>query len=66
MQTNYADFLSRQSARFQDSVLGPTRGKLYRQGGLTLQQFVDFSGRQLTLEQLAAKFPEAFVKAGFT
>lgn len=64
-QTTYNDFLRRQSARFQDSVLGPTRGKLYRQGGLTLQQFVDFTGKQFTLEQLAELHPRAFTRAGF-
>lgn len=62
--TNYQDFLSRQSASFQDEVLGRTKGKLFRQGGLTLDQFVDRAGNELTLGQLAATRPEAFIRAG--
>lgn len=65
-QTTYTQFLNRQTAKFQDSVLGPTRGKLFRQGGLSLQQFVDFTGKQLTLEELAVAHPGAFQKAGLT
>ena len=62
--TTYQDFLSRQSASFQDNVLGKTKGALFRQGGLKLDQFTDRAGNELTLEQLAATRPEAFVKAG--
>lgn len=62
--TNYQDFLSRQPAAFQDEVLGPTRGRLFRSGGLTVQNFVDRSGNELTLAQLAETKPEAFIKAG--
>lgn len=64
-QTNYADFFARQSASFQDRALGPTRGLLYRQGGLTMDQFVDPTGRTLTLEQLQTLYPNAFRRAGF-
>lgn len=62
--TNYQEFLSRQTAAFQDSVLGPTRGRLFRSGKLKLDQFVDRSGNELTLAQLADTTPEAFVGAG--
>lgn len=48
----YQEFLERQSARFQDEVLGPTRGKLFREQGLTLDKFVNRSGDLLTLKQL--------------
>ncbi len=50
----YQEWLSRQPAAFQDQVLGPSRGKLFRDGGVTLTQFVDRLGNELTLEQLAA------------
>lgn len=63
--TTYQEFLSRQPASFQDRVLGPTRGKLFRSGNLKLTQFVDRSGNELTLAQLADTNPEAFIKAGF-
>ncbi|RQP10030.1 MAG: hypothetical protein EAS51_09910 [Microbacteriaceae bacterium] len=62
--TTYQDFLKRQPASFQDDVLGRTKGKLFRDGGLTVDQFVDRAGNELTLDQLAATKPEAFVKAG--
>lgn len=62
--TTYQDFLSRQSASFQDEVLGKTKGALFRKGGLTVDNFVDRAGNELTLEQLAATRPEAFRKAG--
>lgn len=62
--TTYQEFLSRQPAAFQDEVLGKTKGKLFREGGLTVDQFVDRAGNELTLAQLAASKPEAFVRAG--
>jgi hypothetical protein len=62
--TSYQDFLKRQPAKFQDDVLGKTRGKLFREGGLTVDQFADRAGNELTLAQLAASKPEAFVRAG--
>jgi len=48
----YNDWLRRQDAEFQDSVLGPARGKLFRQGGYTLDRFVDDLGHRYTLAQL--------------
>lgn len=62
--TSYQDFLGRQSAAFQDEVLGKTKGKLFREGNLKLDQFVDRAGNELTLAQLAERSPEAFRKAG--
>lgn len=62
--TTYQDFLSRQPASFQDEVLGPTRGRLFRSGGISVDQFVDRRGTELTLAQLADTKPEAFIKAG--
>lgn len=62
--TTYQDFLGRQPASFQDEVLGRTKGRLFRSGGLTLDQFVDRTGNELTLGQLAQTRPEAFIKAG--
>jgi hypothetical protein len=63
-QTNYQDWLSRQSAKFQDEVLGPTRGKLFRGGGLTVDKFVDNTGRRLTLDDLREVNAGAFEQAG--
>lgn len=61
--TTYQDFLKRQPASFQDEVLGKTKGELFRKGGLTVDQFVDRNGTELTLSQLAKKHPEAFQRA---
>lgn len=62
-ETTYQEWLSRQSAAFQDEVLGRTKGALFRRGGLTLDQFVDRSGNELTLEELFQTTPWAFSKA---
>lgn len=66
--TTYYSFLKNQSAAFQDETLGPTRGKLFRNGGLTSEEFsrlnVDQLYRPLTLEEMRKKDPMAFEKAG--
>jgi hypothetical protein len=63
-ETTYSEWLMRQSAARQDDVLGPTRGKLLRQGGLTIDKFVNDKGRTLTLKQLRQRAPKAFEAAG--
>ena len=60
----YQTWLERQSAETQDEALGPTRGALFRGGGLTVDRFVDPAGRQLTLAQLRARDAAAFRRAG--
>lgn len=47
----YQSWLKDQGAKFQDDVLGPTRGRLFREG-VQLDRFVDASGRQYNLDQL--------------
>ncbi len=49
---------------FQDEVLGPTRGRLFRSGELDLKGFVDNSGQRLTLRNLYERDPGAFQRAG--
>lgn len=51
-ETTYSTWLAAQPAAFQDDVLGPARGKLFRSGTLGLDAFVDSTGRTLTLEEL--------------
>lgn len=52
----YQEWLKRQPATFQDEVLGSAKGKLFRQGGVKLDKFVDIrTGRPFTLEELAKK-----------
>lgn len=65
---SYYTWLKRQSAAFQDEVLGPTRGKLFRDGGLSAKRFselmLDRNFQPLTLEEMKALEPAAFRKAG--
>lgn len=60
----YGEWLKKQPAAFQDEVLGPARGKLLRQGGLTVDRFVDRAGHEITLDELRKLQPEAFARAG--
>jgi hypothetical protein len=52
---NYNTWLSKQSRAFQDQVLGPTRGKMFREGQLNLKKFVARDGDVLTLDELRAR-----------
>lgn len=65
---NYYDWLKTQPAAFQDDAIGPTRGKLLREGGLSADKFAQLNlGRNfepLTLEQMRKKEPKAFERAG--
>lgn len=60
----YGEWLKRQSAAFQDDVLGKAKGALFRTGKLSLDRFVDKSGKELSLDQLKALEPAAFKQAG--
>lgn len=62
--TNYGSWLSRQPAGFQDEILGTSRGKLFRAGGLKIDKFVDSTGAQYTLDELRKLEPLAFERAG--
>lgn len=63
-KTSYTQFLQRQSAQFQNDVLGVTRGRLFRRGGLTLDRFVDRTGAEIPLADLAKFNADAFRAAG--
>ncbi|WQY99628.1 hypothetical protein [Acinetobacter phage pB23] len=66
-KTTYYEWLHTQSAKFQDKALGPTRGKLFRDGGLDATEFARLNlGRNfepLTLEEMRAARPDIFEKA---
>lgn len=62
--TTYGEWLMRQSAARQDDVLGPTRGKLLRQGGLSPEDMYGPKGAYLDLKTLREKDARAFEKAG--
>lgn len=67
-QETYYSWLKRQPAAFQDSVLGPTRGKLLRDGGLSAERFaelqLDKTFQPLTLDEMRRLEPQAFERAG--
>lgn len=56
--TTYYDFLKQQPAWFVDEALGPVRGKIFRNSGISAEEFrtisVDGFGRPLTLNEMAA------------
>lgn len=58
--TTYSQWLSRQSAARQDQVLGPERGRLYREGGMKMEEFYTDRGVWLTIEQLRERDAAAF------
>lgn len=60
----YETWLRKQSASVQDEALGPTRGALFRNGGLTVDRFTNRGGDELTLDQLRRLDEKAFQKAG--
>lgn len=64
----YYEWLSKQPAAFQDQALGPARGKLFRDGGLSIERFselqLDRKFKPLNLEQMKKLEPLAFEKAG--
>lgn len=66
--TTYYDWLKRQPAGFQDEVLGPTRGALLRNGGLSAKRFaelqLDRNFKPLTLREMERLEPAAFRRAG--
>ena len=66
--TTYYEWLKQQPAAFQDAAIGPSRGKLLRNGGLTADQFarlqLDRNFQPLTLEEMRLLDPLAFERAG--
>ena len=66
---DYYTWLSGKNAAYQDSIIGPTRGRLLRGGGLTAEGFADLNlgknFKPMTLDQMRAENPEAFKMAGF-
>lgn len=67
-KTTYYEWLRKQPAQFQDSVIGPKRGKLLRQGGLSSKRFSELQLHRnfepATLEEIRRLEPTAFERAG--
>lgn len=62
--TTYQDWLTTQSKDFQKDVLGETRARLFRDGKLKLDRFVNRNGDEITLHELAQREAKAFRDAG--
>jgi len=64
----YYDWLKRQPAEFQDFAIGPTRGRLLRNGGLTSDRFaqlqLDKRFMPMGLDEARRIEPLAFLEAG--
>lgn len=64
----YYEWLNNQPTSVQDQALGRTRGQLFRDGGLTLEQFsslqLDRNFRPITLARMKELEPLAFERAG--
>lgn len=63
-KVSYGEWLGTQSRAFQDDVLGPTRGRLFRGGQLNLDKFVNRAGDEIPLSSLARLHRDAFTAAG--
>jgi len=63
-EMTYSQWFAKQSAARQDEILGPTRAKLYRDGGLELEAFSNNRGVLYDLPTLKQRDSEAFKKAG--
>ncbi|UFQ02249.1 phage minor head protein [Pseudomonas fitomaticsae] len=66
--TSYYEWIKTQPAAFQDTVIGKSRAKLFRDGGMTPEQFSELqignNFKPRTLDQLRQMVPEAFARAG--
>lgn len=57
-------WLRDQPAWFQESALGETRAKLFRAGGMKIEQFTDMLGNDISLAELRRLDADAFKRAG--
>lgn len=66
--TTYYEWLKTQPPEFQDDALGPARGKLLRDGGMSATTFAKLNlgrnFRPLTLKEMRRLKPNAFRRAG--
>lgn len=60
--TSYQEWLTKQSPKLQDDILGKKRAALFREG-VTLDKMVTKDGKQYTLQQLREREEEAFKRA---
>jgi SPP1 gp7 family putative phage head morphogenesis protein len=61
---SYNEWLRTQPREFVNDVLGKSKAKLYLDGNLSLDKFVDRNGTELTLTEIEAKHKRAWEAAG--
>jgi len=61
-RTSYGGWLKKQPIEFVDEALGVERSRLFRAGKLTIDKFVDPTGRVYTLGELQRMNPIAFIE----
>jgi len=54
--TTFSKWLDAKGPAMQDTILGPTRAKLFRDGKLNLSDFIKADGTVLTLDELRARY----------
>lgn len=62
--TDYQGWFSRQSFTRQSQIVGLTRARLIRDGGIGPEEFYNDKGEWLTLDQLRERDDQAFRNAG--
>lgn len=60
---SYGDWLRTKPAALQDEVLGPERGKLFRDGKVSIDRFTDRSGKVYTLDELRQRDADMFKRS---
>lgn len=70
-QSNFSGWLRKQPASFQDDYFkqfpdGAARAKLFRNGGLSVDKFIDKKNIVYSLDELKGLEPKAFERAGLT
>lgn len=61
-RTSYGSWLKKQPIEFVDEALGVERSRLFRSGKISIDGFVDPTGRVYTLKQLELMNPFAFIE----
>lgn len=59
----YGEWLAKQKPKVQDEILGSARGKLFRDGKMPIDRFIDVTGKSYTLAQLKIMDSQAWNKA---
>lgn len=62
--TSFKDWFALQDSKFQKQWLGPSRYKLYKDGGFIIDKFVDPDGRMYTLDELKKLDAQTFREVG--